>query len=158
MVFFNLMKAENDSIDRHDASVSIFKTKKVLKNNIRVSIGKNLNPRPKLLVNEVNCQGIIEGDYRHTSYASKIQNRVGFKFLTDREMGKLAKNCDVFLKTFDYNRFTVSQEELDFPIAYSLIVYKDAVQIEMLLRAIYRPHNAYCIQIDESSNPIFLMP
>ncbi|XP_022301003.2 beta-1,3-galactosyl-O-glycosyl-glycoprotein beta-1,6-N-acetylglucosaminyltransferase 4-like isoform X2 [Crassostrea virginica] len=156
VVFFNHMKAENESIERHDASVSILKTKKVLKNNIRVLIGRNLNPMPKLLVNEVNCQGIIEGDEWHISYASKIQNRVGFKFLTDREMGKLAKNCDVFLKTFEYNRFTVSQEELDFPIAYSLIVYKDAVQIEMLLRAIYRPHNAYCIHVDKSSNPNIL--
>ena len=33
----------------------------LLKNNIHVIVVRNLNLKPKLLVNEVHCQGITEG-------------------------------------------------------------------------------------------------
>ncbi|XP_078331429.1 beta-1,3-galactosyl-O-glycosyl-glycoprotein beta-1,6-N-acetylglucosaminyltransferase 4-like isoform X4 [Crassostrea virginica] len=155
ILFFNHMKARNMFIQSYDDHVSPENTKIVLKKDSYWTLKKRLNPRPERLVSEVNCQAIIEGDISHISYASKLLNRVDFKFVTDREMRKLAKNCDVFFKSFDYNRFTVTQEELDFPIAYSLITYKDAVQSEMLLRAIYRPHNAYCIHVDKSSSSDF---
>ena len=35
-----------------------------------------------------------------------------------------------------------------FPIAYNIVVYKDPVQVERLLHAIYRPKNHYCIHVN----------
>ena len=56
-------------------------------------------------------------------------------------------NCTAVVEDFS-NNFYVSQEELDFPIAFSLVVYNRPQQIVRLLKAIYRPHNLYCIHAD----------
>ena len=56
-------------------------------------------------------------------------------------------SCDEIRNDF-HNNFYVSEVEKDFPIAYILVVYKAAGQILRLLKAIYRPHNLYCIHPD----------
>lgn len=109
------------------------------------------NPGPMKIVQEVDCQQIIEGKDGYIAHVSELMKEMEYTFLSDSEIEELAMNCDKFLNTFDYNRFIVSQIELDFPIAYSILTYKDVVQTEKLLRAIYRPHNVYCIHVDRSS-------
>ena len=42
--------------------------------------------------------------------------------------------------------------EVAFPIAYSILMYKDIEQVERLLRAIYRPQNIYCIHVDRKTS------
>ncbi len=39
-------------------------------------------------------------------------------------------------------------EERGFPLAFSVLLYEEAEQAERLLRAVYRPHNVYCIHVD----------
>ena len=46
-------------------------------------------------------------------------------------------------------------KERDFPLAFSINIYKHVEQFERLLRAIYRPQNLYCIHIDKKSPDIF---
>ena len=108
---------------------------------------------PKRLVKDVDCQKIIEGDEKYIAKVNKKMESKKFPFKGDGELGNIAENCDVFLKQYDYANFYVSKEELEFPIAFSLLTYKDAVQTEMLLRSIYRPHNVYCLHVDKSANP-----
>ncbi len=55
--------------------------------------------------------------------------------------------CDYFKKIRGYNTRPVSEFELNFPIAFSILTYNQAEQFERLLRAIYRPHNIYCVQL-----------
>ncbi|XP_052676463.1 N-acetyllactosaminide beta-1,6-N-acetylglucosaminyl-transferase-like [Crassostrea angulata] len=109
------------------------------------------NPGPMKIVQDVDCQQIIEGKDDYIAHVSELMKEMEYTFLSDSEIEELAMNCDKFLNTFDSNRFIVSKIELDFPIAYSILTYKDVVQIEKLLRAIYRPHNVYCIHMDRSS-------
>jgi hypothetical protein len=45
----------------------------------------------------------------------------------------------------------VTDFELEFPIAYSILTYNNVEQLERLLRSIYRPHNVYCIHVDSKS-------
>ncbi|ELT88514.1 hypothetical protein CAPTEDRAFT_121732, partial [Capitella teleta] len=45
----------------------------------------------------------------------------------------------------------VTQEEKDFPIAFSMLMYENVEQFERLLTAIYRPQNLYCIHVDAKS-------
>ncbi|ESO84451.1 hypothetical protein LOTGIDRAFT_179636 [Lottia gigantea] len=45
-----------------------------------------------------------------------------------------------------------TEEEAKFPLAFSIMMYKDANQVEELLRAIYRPHNYYCIHVDAKAD------
>ena len=42
----------------------------------------------------------------------------------------------------------VSDEEANFPIAFTIIFYKNLCQFERLLAAIFRPHNPVCVNID----------
>ena len=48
-------------------------------------------------------------------------------------------------------RMQVTEEEHQFPIAFSLVVHENPVQVAMLLQAVWKPHNAYCIHVDEKA-------
>ncbi|CAL1533840.1 unnamed protein product, partial [Lymnaea stagnalis] len=50
---------------------------------------------------------------------------------------------------------SLTDEEQNFPIAYSLVVYKDSEMVERLLRAVYRPQNYYCIHVDLKATESF---
>ncbi len=63
--------------------------------------------------------------------------------------------CDAFRYRFGYLDYKVSNEELELPIAFSLIVYDNGIQVERLLHAIYRHHNVYCLHIDAKASNVF---
>ncbi|GFO07851.1 beta-1,3-galactosyl-o-glycosyl-glycoprotein beta-1,6-n-acetylglucosaminyltransferase 3-like [Plakobranchus ocellatus] len=65
------------------------------------------------------------------------------------------QDCDYFKRTRGYITSSLTQEEEEFPIAFSLIVYKDIEMVERLLRSIYRPQNRYCIHVDAKSDQEF---
>ncbi|CAH8599644.1 unnamed protein product [Schistosoma turkestanicum] len=50
--------------------------------------------------------------------------------------------------------YIVTKEELEFPLAFSLIIYRDYDRAYRLIQIIYRPHNFYCIHIDKKSSEI----
>ncbi|XP_061192757.1 beta-1,3-galactosyl-O-glycosyl-glycoprotein beta-1,6-N-acetylglucosaminyltransferase 4-like [Saccostrea echinata] len=77
--------------------------------------------------------------------------KIKYTYPADKQIGDLAQNCTKFKEIFNYELYPVSREEFDFPIAYTILTYKDSVQTEKLLRAIYRPQNIYCIHEDKSS-------
>ena len=62
-----------------------------------------------------------------------------------------------FISERRYITDSLSQEEEKFPLAYSIVVHKDAGQVERLLRAIYRPQNSYCIHIDVKATTNFFL-
>jgi hypothetical protein len=49
----------------------------------------------------------------------------------------------------------LSKEEEEFPLAYGMIVYKDAAQVYFTLSAFYHPQHMYCIVVDGKSNDSF---
>lgn len=108
---------------------------------------------PRRLVTDVDCQRIIEGDEKYIDWAKKSIENKKFSFESDADIGDIAEKCDVFLSKYDYGNFYVTKEEMDFPIAFSILTYKDAMQTEKLLRSIYRPHNVYCIHVDKNAKP-----
>ncbi|KAF5396974.1 hypothetical protein PHET_10204 [Paragonimus heterotremus] len=46
---------------------------------------------------------------------------------------------------------TERQEELDFPLTYSIMVFTDLDRAVRLLKAIHLPHNQYCIHVDRKT-------
>jgi beta-1,3-galactosyl-O-glycosyl-glycoprotein beta-1,6-N-acetylglucosaminyltransferase/N-acetyllactosaminide beta-1,6-N-acetylglucosaminyltransferase/mucin type N-acetylglucosaminyltransferase 3 len=46
-------------------------------------------------------------------------------------------------------------DDPDYPIAFNILTHRSMAQVERLLRAIYRPHNSYCIHIDAKANETF---
>ena len=61
----------------------------------------------------------------------------------------LHHSCDQYKRLRGYITSPLSEEEEKFPIAYSLVIYKDLDWAERLLRAIYRPQNYYCVHLDQ---------
>ena len=49
-------------------------------------------------------------------------------------------------------QMALSLEEAEFPLAFSIAMYRDVEQTERLLRAIYQPQNLYCIHVDTKSS------
>ena len=64
------------------------------------------------------------------------------------KLNNLLQNCRKYQTERQYITKPINEEEAAFPIAYAIVGYKHAFQIERLLRSIYRPQNIYCIHID----------
>lgn len=63
-------------------------------------------------------------------------------------------DCQTFRRRYGYLRYqSVTKEELQFPLAFNILLYKDVDQLHVLLRAIYRPNNAYCLHVDGHAKP-----
>ncbi|KAK0401844.1 hypothetical protein QR680_016006 [Steinernema hermaphroditum] len=63
--------------------------------------------------------------------------------------------CQAIKETFTFTTEPMSQEEFEFPLAYSLLVHTNAVQVLFLLSSVYQPQNQFCIAVDESTNDEF---
>ena len=59
--------------------------------------------------------------------------------------------CDIAWPQFS----SISQEELDLPLAYVITVFYDPRNIELTLATAFRPHNSYCLHIDPKSDHVF---
>ncbi|XP_065100231.2 beta-1,3-galactosyl-O-glycosyl-glycoprotein beta-1,6-N-acetylglucosaminyltransferase 4-like [Paramisgurnus dabryanus] len=75
---------------------------------------------------------------------------------TDMNIVHVTSDCDQFMTSKGYGAVQGSESEREFPLAYSLVVHKNADLVERLLRAIYMPHNVYCIHYDLKSSDDFI--
>lgn len=64
------------------------------------------------------------------------------------------RNCSWVRGEFS-NLYYTTDKERDFPIAYAMNIYHSAHQILRFLKAIYRPHNVYCLHFDLKSSHAF---
>lgn len=116
-----------------------------------------LSPPPASLGNiqmfhkyNINCLAVYDMDPVEVGKSMVIRrNRV----VEDKEetLLNLTADCPLFIKSRGYDAVCVSEEERDFPLAYSLVVHKSAPMVERLLRALYSPTNIYCIHYDRKS-------
>ncbi|XP_045209194.2 beta-1,3-galactosyl-O-glycosyl-glycoprotein beta-1,6-N-acetylglucosaminyltransferase-like [Mercenaria mercenaria] len=110
------------------------------------------------MVTDVNCRALIKGDKNELE---KLKNEYTDWFHTrtaiePKDYINMTGNCTQFVKQRGYIMHHLTTKEKNFPIAYSILMYKDVEQTERLLRAIYRPQNVYCIHVDsKSSEKIF---
>ena len=107
---------------------------------------------PKVRVTDVNCAKLFDYDDNEHKLAQQYQKDNQKVPIPDEEYSKLTQDCDKFKRERQYILQPLSEEEADFSIAFSLVVFKDVEQIERLLRAIYRPQNYYCLHVDTKSN------
>ncbi|XP_064594389.1 beta-1,3-galactosyl-O-glycosyl-glycoprotein beta-1,6-N-acetylglucosaminyltransferase 3-like, partial [Liolophura sinensis] len=98
----------------------------------------------------LDCTAYLEGEQEKIRQALVIQKSYIYPFISDDKFVVLTKDCDRYKRLKGY--FTnSSKEEKEFPIAFSILLYKEAEQAEKLLQAIYRPQNLYCLHIDRNS-------
>ncbi|KAL3864370.1 hypothetical protein ACJMK2_006060 [Sinanodonta woodiana] len=104
-------------------------------------------------VREVNCKSIINGEDSEILKAEKLSPSHQ-PVVPDADFSLIASNCDVFKQNRGYLDYHVTDEEKEFPISFSILMYKEVEQAERLLRAIYRPHNLYCVHVDLEADPV----
>ena len=109
----------------------------------------------------VDCRALVDGDARaqlraHNYMSTRQQQLQSAQArLSYSNADYLNLECDRFLKERKYVHHT-SAEEVSFPIAFSIIMYKHVEQFERLLRAVYRPQNLICVHVDwNAPNAVF---
>ena len=95
-----------------------------------------------------DCPAIFDGNKDAIETARKYVQSNPRHSIKDTEFVELTKNCSLFKVQRGYTNNPVSQEELEFPLAFSILFHKDLEQVEYLLRTIYRPQNWYCLHLD----------
>ncbi|KAL3886797.1 hypothetical protein ACJMK2_026769 [Sinanodonta woodiana] len=103
-------------------------------------------------VPEVSCRKIFDGNETELKRAEYISKKTKKSTLTESDYIKLTEDCETFRKDRGYIMSPLTYMEENFPIAFSLLLFKDIGQAERLLRAVYRPQNIYCIHVDEKSH------
>ncbi|XP_072045192.1 N-acetyllactosaminide beta-1,6-N-acetylglucosaminyl-transferase-like isoform X1 [Amphiura filiformis] len=108
----------------------------------------------------VNCSAIFAGNESVIKSTELMlnQRRDANKMMTvpsTQEVLRWVNNCSRLKQERLYIEHPLSKEEADYPIAYSMVVYNHAAQVERLLRAIYHPQNVYCLHVDYKSSPEF---
>ncbi|XP_050392131.1 beta-1,3-galactosyl-O-glycosyl-glycoprotein beta-1,6-N-acetylglucosaminyltransferase [Patella vulgata] len=97
-----------------------------------------------VIENNISCIKIISN---LTSASPMATNKKRLCNLT-----KISENCQLFRQINGYEDKVVTKLEEDFPLAFGIRLHKSPVQMEQILRIIYRPHNFYCIHVDNGSD------
>jgi len=106
---------------------------------------------PTITVSGANCTALFRGDETELNKAGEFQNTYAKEGVEPMKFVQQASNCSQFIAKRHYAMWPVNHEEEDFPIAFSILMFKDVEQFERLLRAIYRPQNLYCVHVDNRS-------
>ena len=101
------------------------------------------------------CREIIKHKPWAIKKAFDTMERFPKRIISPKEYKEFTNNCQEFKINRGYITKALSKNEEEFPLAFSINIYKDIEQFERLLRAIYRPQNYYCIHIDKKSPNIF---
>lgn len=104
--------------------------------------------------NVCNCSAILQGDVEAAEQAKVLSVTKDFRKkiqIPDEHYINATRDCRDFRLQRKYLMFPLSQEEEDFPLAYSMVVHHKVQNFERLLRAIYTPQNIYCIHVDKTA-------
>ena len=102
----------------------------------------------------MGCTGLFDGNKAVQSATKELEKHWKYVPGTPAQYIALTQNCSVFVKHRKYIT-RVSPEESSFPIAFSMMVYRDIEQVERLLRTVYRRSNVYCIHVDDKVSSSF---
>nr|XP_054773435.1 beta-1,3-galactosyl-O-glycosyl-glycoprotein beta-1,6-N-acetylglucosaminyltransferase 4-like [Lytechinus pictus] len=111
----------------------------------------------------VDCGEIMKGDPEELDHVLKLYEQVSdisvnglLPIPSDRRVLAFATNCHFFKQQRKYPQRTASHEEEQYPLAFVIVIHRNAAQVERLLRALYQPQNVYAIHPDAKSPPDFI--
>ena len=105
-----------------------------------------------------NCTKLINSDEKEISSVQQSLEKwhENPHFMSQlKDWSPSGSNCAEITAEF-HNSFYVSQEEKDFPLAFSFVSYERTAQVMRLFKAIYRPHNVYCFHPDGKTDVEFV--
>ena len=99
------------------------------------------------------CEEIWTKSASYVTVWSAIQNR-------NHVLRSLTNNyatfptCEEYFRKrkYLYTPNAITEDEKNFPIAFSLLVYHNFDQLEQLLMSVYRKNNFYCLHVDNSAH------
>lgn len=113
-------------------------------------------PPQQLLADLPGCLAIIEGDItgrvRDLEKLLKSRRR---NASTESFYMNATPDCASYIERRGFITEPLSEEERNFPIAYSMVIHENVEMFERLLRAIYTPQNVYCVHVDQKSKDDF---
>uniref|UniRef100_A0A0K0EAF8 Beta-1,6-N-acetylglucosaminyltransferase n=1 Tax=Strongyloides stercoralis TaxID=6248 RepID=A0A0K0EAF8_STRER len=119
----------------------------------------SINNYAKQINNLLNSKLIYQPFYKHDSLTKNLvcsqyfKDKIFFDNKTriskQNESTNLRLTCDIIKKRRYFSPVPLSEEEKNFPLAYSFLVYKDYEFLELILSLIYQPQNIYCYAVDE---------
>ncbi|XP_060945121.1 beta-1,3-galactosyl-O-glycosyl-glycoprotein beta-1,6-N-acetylglucosaminyltransferase-like [Limanda limanda] len=101
-----------------------------------------------------NCSAILKGEREALEQAKLLTSNQDFLksvHIPDEHYMNATEDCSAFKLRRKYFTSPLSQEEEDFPLAYSMVVHHKVQSFERLLRAIYAPQNIYCVHVDKKA-------
>lgn len=103
------------------------------------------------------CMAVISGDIdgRKKELQVLLASKIRKNILSADFYVNATKDCASYINKRGFITEYLSQEEKDFPIAYSMVIHEKIEMFERLLRAIYAPQNIYCVHVDQKSSPDF---
>ena len=104
----------------------------------------------------VDCAAMFRGDRAAIDRGREYVKTHARRPLSSDHYLAMAANCTGFRHARGYVTRPLSLEENDFPITFSILMYKSVEQAERLLRAVYAPQNVYCIHVDRKADPATL--
>ncbi|KAH7696139.1 GLY-15 protein, partial [Aphelenchoides avenae] len=102
----------------------------------------------------VECDAVFDGDEAASARAGNWTFD-GELFWKQTVSTNLSQVCASIRDVFGFHDHPSSEEERDFPLAYGLLVYKNAPQVYFMLSELYQPQNAFCIAVDSKATPEF---
>ena len=66
-------------------------------------------------------------------------------------LDNIYNSCEAVRASLLYGKRNISNEEINFPLAFAIKIHRNGNQAFRLLRLIYRKHNIYCIHVDKKS-------
>ncbi|TWW75698.1 Beta-1,3-galactosyl-O-glycosyl-glycoprotein beta-1,6-N-acetylglucosaminyltransferase 3 [Takifugu flavidus] len=137
------------------ASVSVFLL--LLRSELRER-SRRRPPLPQQLCADLpGCLAIIEGDVtgRERSLEMLLTSRSKRNELKESFYINATADCASYIERRGFITEPLSEEERNFPIAYSMVIHDNIEMFERLLRAIYTPQNVYCVHVDQKSKDEF---
>ncbi|XP_023692328.1 beta-1,3-galactosyl-O-glycosyl-glycoprotein beta-1,6-N-acetylglucosaminyltransferase 4-like [Paramormyrops kingsleyae] len=113
------------------------------------------NSRIQLKKYDIDCSAIYKLDPMEVGKSLEIRHK-NIIDLEDDDIVNLTSDCQSYKELRGHMHKPLSDEEKEFPLAYSLVLHKRASMVERMLSAIYMPHNIYCLHYDQKSSKTFI--
>ncbi|XP_034031509.1 beta-1,3-galactosyl-O-glycosyl-glycoprotein beta-1,6-N-acetylglucosaminyltransferase 3 [Thalassophryne amazonica] len=100
----------------------------------------------------LGCSAIITGDIQgkdadfEVLVSSKKRQQLSESFYLN-----ITRDCKSYTENRGFITEPLSEEENNFPLAFSMVIHEQIEMFERLLRAIYAPQNIYCVHVDQKS-------
>ncbi|XP_037621889.1 beta-1,3-galactosyl-O-glycosyl-glycoprotein beta-1,6-N-acetylglucosaminyltransferase 3-like [Sebastes umbrosus] len=109
---------------------------------------------PQQLSNDLpGCSAIFSGDVegKKDKLEMLLTSKKRKTLLSEDFYLNVTQDCPSYIERRGFFTEPLSEEEKDFPIAYSMVIHEKIEMFERLLRAVYTPQNIYCVHVDQKS-------